>query len=126
MNKILLSGRIVRDAELKLINNFSKSNFTIAVERAYQKDKHNKKSDFINCDILGKGAERLNQYLTKGKAIVIEGELNIDIYEKEKEKKSYTKVKVDRIEFQQGNKDKNTGNKDNEYFSPVDDDDIPF
>lgn len=124
MNKIFLSGRLVKDAELSYIPSTQtpKATFTIAVDRNYQKDKNNKKSDFINCEMLGKGAEALNQYLTKGKPIMVEGELNIDQYEKDGEKRSFTKIKVDRVEFQQGTKEANTSND----FQPVDDTDIPF
>ena len=50
MNKILLTGRIVRDAELGFIGatGTPKMSFSLAVERNYQKDKNNKKFDFIN------------------------------------------------------------------------------
>ena len=45
MNKILLSGRIVRDAELGFIGatGTPKMSFSLAVERNYQKDKNNKR-----------------------------------------------------------------------------------
>ena len=73
--------------------------FTLAVERNYQKDKNNKKVDFINCEMLGQHTEKLCQYVTKGKSILVEGELNIEQYEKDGERRSYTKVKVDKLEF---------------------------
>ena len=127
MNKLMLSGRLIKDAELAYLGQGTpKSSFCIAVERSYQKDKNNKKSDFINCEMLGKGAEALNQYLTKGKAIMVEGELNIDQYEKDGEKKTYTKVKVDRVEFQQGSTEGKQENKSNNDFQEIDSDDIPF
>ena len=133
MNKIILTGRLVKDAELGFIGSTGtpKITFTLAVERNYQKDKNNKKVDFINCEMLGQHTEKLSQYVTKGKAILVERELNIDNYEKDGEKKSFTKVKVDRLEFLAGNS--NNENKANantlEYtgFQQIDDnDDIPF
>lgn len=131
MNKIIISGRLVRDAELSYIASTAtpKISFTLAVERNYQKDKNNKKVDFINCEQLGKHVENLCQYVTKGKQILVEGELNIDNYEKEGEKRSFTKVKVDRLEFLGGNS--NTENKQNneykiEEFNDFDEDEIPF
>ncbi|WP_294157002.1 single-stranded DNA-binding protein [uncultured Clostridium sp.] len=133
MNKIIISGRLVRDAELSYIASTStpKMNFSLAVERAYQKDKNNKKVDFINCEQLGKHVENLCQYVTKGKQILVEGELNIDNYEKDGEKRSFTKVKVDRLEFLSGNSNANTENKQNneykiEEFNDFDEDEIPF
>ena len=130
MNKIILTGRLTRDAEIGYIGatGTPKMAFSIAVERNYQKDKNNKKVDFINCEMLGQHTEKLSQYVTKGKAMLVEGELNIDNYEKDGEKKSFTKVKVDRLEFLAGNSNnENKANANTLEFQEVDDnDDIPF
>ena len=129
-NRVILSGGVTKDAELNyLTTGIPKMVFTLAVERNYQKDKNNKKVDFINMEMLGKGAENLCQYITKGKQIIVEGELNIDQYEKDGEKRSFTKVKVDRIEFQKGGGNSNTEKKVEEpTFQEFDvtDEDIPF
>ena len=131
MNKVIISGRLTRDSELSYIASTStpKMSFSLAVERNYQKDKNNKKVDFITCEMLGKSAENLCQYITKGKQIMVEGELNIDQYEKDGEKRSFTKVKVDRIEFQKGGGNSNTEKKTEEpsfeEFN-IEGDDIPF
>ena len=131
MNKIILSGRVTRDAELSYIPNVGvpKLSFGLAVERNYQKDKNNKKVDFINCEMLGQHTEKLCQYVNKGKAILVEGELNIEQYEKNGEKRSYTKVKVDRLEFLSGNNNnENKSNTNTLEFAEfqVDNDEIPF
>lgn len=132
MNRVILTGRLVRDAELSYIASTStpKMSFSMAVERAYQKDKNNKKVDFINCEQLGKHIENLCQYVTKGKAILVEGELNIDNYEKDGEKRSFTKVKVDRLEFLSNAATEKKTNTDTLEFTDFqevnDDEDIPF
>jgi single-strand DNA-binding protein len=98
----ILSGRLTKDAELTHIgaNNTPKARFSLAVERNYQKDKANKVVDFVEMELLGARAEALAKHLTKGKAVLIHGELNIDKYKNDKgENRSVTKVKVDRIEF---------------------------
>ena len=126
MNKVIISGYVVRDAELNYIGEgVPKMSFCLGVNRSYQKDKDNKKSDFINFELFGKRAENLCQYVTKGKQILVEGELNIDNYEKDGEKRSFTKVKVDRLEFLGG---ATTEKKTEELnFQEVDvDEDIPF
>ena len=97
--------------------------FSLAVERNYQKDKNNKKVDFINCEMLGKHTENLVQYITKGKAILVEGELNIEQYEKDGEKRSYTKVKVDKLEFLSSS---NNEQREVNNFKEISNDDIPF
>ena len=131
MNRIILVGRTTKDAELGFIavTGTPKMNFSLAVERNYQKDKNNKKVDFINCEQLGKHVENLCQYVTKGKQILVEGELNIDNYEKDGEKRSFTKVKVDRLEFLGGATTEKKTNADAlEFtdFQEVDNDEIPF
>lgn len=130
MNKVILAGRLVKDAELGYIPvvGVPKLSFSLAVERAYQKDKNNKKVDFINMEMIGKHTENLCQYVTKGKQILVEGELNIDNYEKDGEKRSFTKVKVDRLEFLGGaNTENKQGNEHKiEEFNDFDEDEIPF
>ena len=127
MNVINLTGRVVKDCELSMLPGTvtAKISFTICVERKYQKDKNNKKVDFIACEQIGKHTEKLAQYLTKGKMIGVEGELNIDQYEKDGAKKSFTKVKVDRLEFLGGGKQEDhdpTG----KFKEVLDDDELPF
>ena len=126
MNKVVLTGRLTKNAELGFIpgTGTPKITYTIAVDRNYQKDKNNKKTDFINCEMIGKHTENLCQYVTKGKLILVEGELNIDNYEKDGEKRSFTKVKVDRLEFLGGNTSENKGQSKD--FQEIDTDDIPF
>ena len=132
MNKVILAGRVTRDAELGYIPNVGvpKLSFSLAVERNYQKDKNNKKVDFINFELFGKRAENLCQYVTKGKQILVEGELNIDNYEKDGEKRSFTKVKVDRLEFLSNATTEKKTNTDTLEFTDFqevnDDEDIPF
>ena len=126
MNKIILTGRLVKDAEMSFLpgTGMPKVTFTVAVDRAYQKDKNNKKVDFIPAEMIGKHTEKLAQYLTKGKMIGIEGELNIDQFEKDVQKKSFTKVKVDRLEFLGGGKQEY--DPKGRFEEVLDDDSLPF
>ena len=124
-NQVLLTGRLTRDAELSFLpgTGTPKVTFTLAVDRNYNKDKNNKKTDFIPMEMIGRHTEKLSQYLTKGKMVLTIGELNIDQYEKDGQKKSFTKVKVDRLEFISG------GSKEEApkaKFEPVLDDELPF
>ena len=127
MNKIILTGRLTKDAELSFLPSvgISKISFSLAVERNYQKDKNNKKVDFVNCEMLGKHTENLCQYVTKGKLIAVDGELNIEQYEKDGEKRSYTKVKVDKLEFLGGASTENKKDFSND-LQEISTDDIPF
>ena len=126
MNRIVLVGRLVRDCEPSVLpgTGTGKITFTLAIDRAYQKDKNNKKVDFIPVEMIGNHTTKLAQYMTKGKQVAVEGELNIDVYEKNGEKKSFTKVKADRVEFVGGGKAE-TNTLPGE-FEAIDDDSLPF
>ena len=125
MNKIILTGRTTKDAEIGYLPSVGipKMTFTMAVDRNYQKDKNNKKTDFINCELIGKHTENLYKYVSKGKAILVEGELNIEQYEKDGERRSYTKVKVDKLEFLSSS---NNEQRESNNFKEISNDDIPF
>ena len=125
MNVVNLTGRLTKDAELSFLpgTGTPKVTFTLAVDRNYNKDKNNKKVDFIPMEMIGSHTEKLAQYLTKGKMIGIVGELHIDQYEKDGAKKLFTKVKVDRLEFLGGGKTEGTAPP---KFDPVLDDELPF
>ena len=126
-NQVLLTGRLTKDAELSFLpgTGMPKVTFTLAVDRNYQKDKNNKKVDFIPAEMIGKHVEKLSQYLTKGKMVLTIGELNIDQYEKDGAKKSFTKVKVDRLEFL-GRGKQEDHDPTGKFKEVLDDDDLPF
>ena len=120
MNSVTIIGRLTVDPEPKIFQNGTTStSFTVAVDRNY-KDKEGKKiTDFIPCQTMGNTAEFVNNYLSKGRLVAIEGSLQIDRYkDKEGNNKTFTKVHVNRI---QALDKKDTGN-----FQPTDDVEVPF
>ena len=125
-NQVILTGRLTKDAELSFLpgTGMPKVTFILAVDRNYQKDKNNKKVDFIPAEMIGKHVEKLSQYLTKGKMVLTIGELNIDQYEKDGQKKSFTKVKVDRLEFL--GRGKQEYDPKGRFEEVLDDDSLPF
>ena len=126
-NQVILTGRLTKDAELSFLpgTGMPKVTFILAVDRNYQKDKNNKKVDFIPAEMIGKHVEKLSQYLTKGKMVLTIGELNIDQYEKDGAKKSFTKVKVDRLEFLGGGKQEDN-DPTGKFKEVLMDEDLPF
>ena len=94
MNKVLLIGRITKDLELRHTpNDKAVCDFTLAVNR----DKEN--ADFINCVVWNSQAENLCKYQGKGSLIAVFGELRVDTYEVEGNKRYKTYVYVNNIEF---------------------------
>ena len=99
MNKVELIGRLTSDVETKEFGKGNDkgtyANFSLAVRR----DEEN--TDFIDCTAFGKTAEFIEEYLSKGNRIAIEGSLQKSSYEdKEGEIHYQTKVIVQRQNLQ--------------------------
>ena len=137
MNIVILSGRLVRDPEIR----FSQGGSTVArVGIAVNRQTQDKQADFFNLVAFGKTAEFLAKYFHKGSKLIVEGHLRFSQYEdKQGVKRSNTDVIVDDVEFAdskgQATKDKPqaprdapNGKRDYDDLGgePVDPDDTPF
>ena len=92
MNKILLTGNIVKDAELRFTPGGTPvANFPLAV-REYRKS-GDKQTLFLDLVSWGKRAEALSPYLKKGKGIMVDGRLDITKRSADNGK-TYTNVRV--------------------------------
>lgn len=105
MNKIVLTGRLTKKPELRNGKDKSVCEFTIATNRINGKD-----ADFINCVVWNSQAENLVKYQDKGSLIGIWGELRVDKYEVEGNKRYKTYVLVTAIEFLESKKEEPTKN----------------
>ena len=104
MNQVILSGRLVRDPELRqTMSNKAACSFSIAVYDGKDKD-GNKKSIFVNCSAWDATAESIAQYFRKGSQILVSGKWEQNSYEKDGQKKKYDQVRVLKFEFM-GNKE---------------------
>ena len=113
MNKILVNGNLVRDMEVKDTGKFLVGSFTIANNVGFGEEQ---KTNFINCVMFGDRVESLVQYLVKGCKVLIEGELAIEQYEVNDEKRYTTKVYVKSLEIE---KFKEQEDKKNKYKKGV-------
>ena len=94
-NNVNLSGNLVRDIEVKVMEGESGkhvANFTVAVQRTRSKDDA---ADFINCVAWGQVADYLGSYGKRGKRIELEVQLHTRSYEKDDKKIYITEVYVD-------------------------------
>lgn len=97
MNKVLLKGRITNSPALLFgKSGISYTNINVSVDR-YSKD--NKSTDFINCTAFGKTAELIAERFVKGQEILIEGNLKVDVFEKDDKREYKTSVLIQRVEF---------------------------
>lgn len=85
MSIAVLVGRLTRDAELKYTSSgLAICKFGLAVSVRQKKgDQWVDEPNFYNVVVWGKDGERLNQYLTKGKLVAVEGNLRQDKWEQD-------------------------------------------
>lgn len=96
MNSTQLLGRLTKDPELKYgASGTAFCKFTLAVNRAFKKDE----TDFINCTAFGKAAETIAEYVKKGDQFAVTGRIQVDVYEKDGEKRYSTGIMVDGFTF---------------------------
>ncbi len=103
INKVILIGNVTRDPMIKDTENGKKmAMFSLATNRYYKTaDGENRsEAEFHNCVAWGTLAERISDFLTKGKLVYIEGRLKTRVIEKDGGEKLYkTEVVVGNIIF---------------------------
>ena len=102
MNKIVVSGNLAKDIEVRIVNvgdnNFPVASVTVANEVGYG-DK--KKVTFFNCNFTGeKRIEALEKYLVKGAKVIVSGTMIIENW-KDEQGDYHTRpyIKVDEVEI---------------------------
>ena len=95
MNQVTLVGRIANDLELKQTQ-IGKLffQFNLAVSRFGGEG-----ADFIPVMVWNKTAENLVKFQSKGSQIAVNGRLNVETYETEGQKRTFTKVIANEVEF---------------------------
>src|SRR2546421_13112482 len=83
-NKVMLMGNLARDPQLKYLpSQTAVAEFGIACNRKFRTAQGEDREEvtFVEVHAFGKQAEVLNQYMTKGKPLFIEGRLKLDQWE---------------------------------------------
>lgn len=100
MNYVSISGRLVKDVELKYTtSNIPVCNFTVAVNKNFKNADGNYEANFINCVAWRKTAELIAKYLKKGSLALYQGELSQNTYEYEGRTNYKLEVLVSNVEF---------------------------
>ncbi|MDC7225643.1 MAG: single-stranded DNA-binding protein [Spirochaetales bacterium] len=101
VNYVIIIGRLTRDAELKYTNSgLAVSSFSLAVNRRKRSgDNWEDEVSFFDLALFGKRAESLNQYLTKGQQVAVEGSLTQDRWEQDGQKRSKVKIIANNIQL---------------------------
>lgn len=141
MNKIILSGNLCKDVELKsTTSGILVLQNTVAVRNDFKNANGEYDSEFINIVVWRQTAEFLSKYATKGSKVLVEGRLTTRSYDKQDGTKGYvTEVQAEKVELLDSKKDdkpiakEETTKKDDPYSTfgkengtGITDEDLPF
>ena len=96
LNKVMLIGNLTRDPEVRYTpKGTAVTDIGMAVNRVYTTDTGEKREEatFVDITLWGRQAELAGQYLAKGRQVYIEGRLQMDQWEKLRDRLAATGVK---------------------------------
>jgi single-strand DNA-binding protein len=103
MNKVILMGRLTRDAQTRYTEgteSMAISRFTLAVDRRTQRNQEGQSADFISCVAFGKTGQFFEKYGQQGTKSAIEGRIQTGSYTNREGQKVYTTdVVIETAEF---------------------------
>ncbi len=102
-NKVILMGNLTRDPQLSYLPSQTPVvEIGLAVNRRWRDQQGQQREDtcFIDCRCFGRQAEVINQYLSKGRPVLVEGRLDYDTWEaQDGSKRSKHRVTIERFSF---------------------------
>ena len=119
-NKVILVGNLTRDCELRYLPSGSAVCTTgIATNRKFKNQQGEQKEEvcFIDITFFGRTAEIANQYLGRGKKVLVEGRLKLDQWtDQNGGKRSKHSITVDNLQMLGSRDDNQSGS--NNYSQP--------
>ena len=103
-NRVILAGNLTRDPQLQYTSsNTPVCKFGLAVNRKW-KDRNSGESKeevcYVDCTAFGRSGEVINQYMNKGKPLLLEGRLHFSSWEaQDGGKRSKLEVVVENFQF---------------------------
>lgn len=112
MNKIIITGNLCKDIELRYTNSkIAVLQNTVAVKNDFKNADGEYDSEFINIVVWRQTAEFLNNYAAKGSKVLVEGRLTNRSYDKQDGTKGYiTEVVAEKVELLDAKKKENASN----------------
>jgi single-strand DNA-binding protein len=131
-NKVILVGNLTRDVELKYTpTGTAIAKFGLATNRTYKDTvtgENKQEVMFIDITVFGRSAEIANQYLRKGRRVLIEGRLVLDQWvDQSGQKRSKHSIVAEKVQFMEnkssgdetGGYQTNNYNQQNTYQQPA-------
>jgi len=112
LNQVTLMGNLTRDPELRQTpTGQNVCSFSLALNRSYKDSsgEWQEATDYIDIVAWGPLAERVSQYLTKGRRCLVQGRLQSRSWEQEGQKRSKVEVVAQDVTFLGGNDSGNGG-----------------
>lgn len=105
VNQVMLMGNLTRDPELRQTpGGQTVTNFSLALNRAYkdQGGEWQEVTDYVDIVCWGQLAERVAQYMSKGRRCLVQGRLQSRSWEQEGQKRSKVEVLANDVTFLDG------------------------
>lgn len=101
MNRIVVIGNLVRDNDLRVIQDFKVVNNVLAVKSNFKDKSGEYHTDFIEVQFSGPKAEFVSKYTKKGTKMLVEGALQSRTYQSTKYNCNITTwyIKVENVEL---------------------------
>ncbi|HYF96686.1 MAG TPA: single-stranded DNA-binding protein [Patescibacteria group bacterium] len=107
-NQVVLMGNLTRDPELRQIpSGQSVCSFSLALNRSYkgQDGEWKEATDYVDVVAWGPLGERVAQYVTKGRPVLVNGRLQSRNWEQDGQKRSKLEVVAQDVTFLGGRND---------------------
>lgn len=100
LNQIILVGRLVKEVEIKELENDKKiANITLAIPRTFKNSDGEYDTDFVDIVIFDNVASNTSEYCHKGDIIGVKGRLQTRMIEKENKKEKLQEIIGEKITF---------------------------
>ena len=112
INRVILVGRVVKDAELKFTSASTPvTRFSVAVNRSRKNgDQWEEEVSYIDIVLWGRSAESISKFLIKGKQVAVEGELRQNRWEQDGQQRSKLEVVASNVQLLSGGTAPGSGN----------------
>lgn len=136
LNTVSIGGNLCRDAELRATaSGMAVLTFSVAVNESRKNQQTGEYEDhpnYVDCTMLGRRAESVSRYLTKGTYVALTGRLHQNRWQnKDGQNRSKLEVTADNIHFESrrldgDDYDQQQAEAQGDYEAQMYDEDIPF
>lgn len=136
LNTVSIGGNLCRDAELRATaSGMAVLTFSVAVNESRKNQQTGEYEDYpnyVDCTMLGRRAESVSRYLTKGTYVALTGRLHQNRWQnKDGQNRSKLEVTADNINFESrrldgDDYDQQQAEAQGDYEAQMYDEDIPF